>query len=105
MVLCAVCCFSLLSMPVVWQHTFLLALPIQVYAAEVAMGRLQQDCRSVARLAEGGLVFAGILIVAFPESWGGFTMAPAPLQALLISVPLFCPLLLLLYLNARAAES
>lgn len=104
LMLCAAACFSLLSMPVVWQHTLLLALPIQAYALETALKRFFYT-RSSKRLLETITVLAGVLIITFAEDWGGFTMLPPQAQALLLSIPLLAPLGLLLYLQQTHTTS
>lgn len=87
---------SILSSPVVWPHTFLLALPLQLWAAERAILRWR---RQVSRLApELALVGLSILAIQSPNP-EGFVGGPWPLVYVLIALlDCLAPMALLAYL-------
>ncbi len=91
---------ALLSLPLVWSHTLLLTLPIQV-AALVHSWRSLRDSgvaeRSRKRL-EALLVLGAVLAIQLSDGVGGIDDQASWLQGLVILVPALAPSALSLYL-------
>ncbi len=91
---------TLLALPVVWSHTLLLTLPIQVAALDHAGGSLRRSGvadRSLKRL-HAMLVLGAVLAIQLSDGVGGIDDQATWLQGLVILVPALAPLALSLYL-------
>lgn len=84
---------SLLALPVVWPHTLLLALPLQVLAAALAAERR----RGGAPLGEAVLVGCAVAAIFLSDGFGAIEQ-PAWLATLLVALPTLAPAALATYL-------
>ncbi len=87
LILCSACCLSLLSMPILWVFTLLLALPIQCHAMDLAI-RGYRRTRARRELAILLAVVGGGLTIAFSESYGAIEAPLVVIEACFLAVPL-----------------
>lgn len=99
---------ALLATPLVWSHTLLIALPLQVVAATVAIRRWQGRPRQPAArderlrlLLELVLVAGAIAALLGAQGVGGIDDQPPLVQALVVAPPVLAPAALALYLARR----
>jgi uncharacterized membrane protein len=86
-IVCLVSCMALLSMPIEWRFTLLLALPIQCHALAQALARFRSSRNHRDLLVLAWVVCAG-LIVTFSESYGDASLWVAALKPVLVATPL-----------------
>ncbi len=98
---------ALLAVPLVWSHTLILTLPIQVVALDRAWRSLRASTladRPLRRL-ETTLVLGAVLAIQLSEGVGGIDDRAFWIQGLVILLPALAPLALSLYLLRPAAAS
>lgn len=100
---------SLLSLPIVWGHTFILAYPIVTGALAASLLRWRAAAPGVARArarAEGLLVCAASMWVLQSNAFSGITAyLPAPLGALVLAFEIALPSALALHASAAPADT
>ncbi len=91
---------SLLAVPLVWSHTLILTLPLQVAAADRAWRALRGAgaAQRPRRQLETVLVLGAILAIQLSEGVGGIDDRASWIQGLVILLPVVAPLALGLYL-------
>ncbi len=100
--LCVATTAAVLSLPVVWSHTYLLTLPVQVVAILYAFdGRSIRSPRASARFERPlVLLLVGAAQLAIGRE-GALGNQPALLQVVILLVPVFAPLLLTIFILHR----
>lgn len=88
---------ALLATPLVWSHTLLLVLPLQVMALSCALRRDKQPNELI-------LVLSLILAIQLCEGLGGVETWSAPWRGFFVAIPALAPALLAFYV-ARNNES
>ncbi len=91
---------TLLATPIVWNHTMLVALPLEVLALQVAYGRRKAlaGAAPVLRRYEMWFVVLLVLAVQFSGGMGGILKWPVWVQGIVKAVPCFTPAILTGYL-------
>jgi len=97
----------LLSAPLVWNHSWLMALPVLAAAADRAVARFRSAPAGSAErsraLLEVVLVGLGACVLATSDALGAVFFARPLYNALFLSIPLVTPSLLLAYATRRPA--
>ncbi len=98
---------ALLAVPLVWSHTLILTLPIQVAAVERAWRSLRGATGAdlPPKRLEAVLVLGAVLAIQLSEGVGGIDNQAFWLQSLVILLPALAPLALSLYLLQPLAAS
>ncbi len=90
---------SVLTAPIIWNHTLVLTLPVQVMALVVALQRRRSAPAGASgrRSYELVLVVLGALAIQFSEGFGAVDELSRAAQLTFLSVPYFAPALLAAY--------
>jgi hypothetical protein len=107
---CYAVSLALLATPLVWSHTLLLTLPMQVVALAIAARRWRSrptgEAAAHARarlLLEGILVLGAVLAAELAQGVGGIDDQPLWIQGLVLLPPVLAPTALALYVVRRTA--
>ncbi|MFQ5528106.1 MAG: hypothetical protein ACE5GX_17850 [Thermoanaerobaculia bacterium] len=96
---------SVLATPIVWNHTLVLTLPLQVMALSLALVRWRERTRGDRKRAyEYCFVVLGALAIQFCEGFGAVDTFPPVPQAAFLSVPYVAPAALLAYLLVLGSD-
>lgn len=85
---------ALATVPIIWSHTFLLVLPVQVFALARAASRRRNsdggtgsEWHRLLRRYEAVLVLLGVAAIQFSGGAGAFDNQPVPLRVMVLAVP------------------
>ena len=112
-VLCVAATGAVASLPIIWPHTLLLTLPVQVLAVSRAFERRSRaaaggtglEPRSGGVRFEMWLVAVGVAAIQFAEGAGSVDRMAPWIQLIALGVPYLAPIVLTSYLLTTAATA
>lgn len=95
---------SLLSLPIVWSHTLLLALPLQVRAAALVLERWRTVAGRDVLWFEVAPVTLAVVSIFLSNGFGALEQAPQWALGLWVAIPTLSPVFLCAYILSRGGS-